>query len=207
MDFKLPEASYVNKFIPKGKFFERSSINTKLKKEFTDKIQRITRKYKLAESTISTSKTDKIEEIQIFEIQLKQKIIPKYALQVIDKIIPYPILYVLVYQENIAYGVSLKEETNKTYYLSERDEDMSFDFNGINLEKVYQNIIKAFITNVDVADKNFDEVVAKDQRIKSLEKEIQTIRSKIKREKQMNRKVELNKILLERKQILESLSQ
>ncbi len=202
MDFKLPEASYVNKFIPKGKFFERSTINTKLKKEFTDKIQRITRKYKLAESTISTSKTDKIEEIQIFEIQLKKKTIPKYALQVIDKIIPYPILYTFVYQDNIAYGVSLKEETNKAYYLSERDQEMSFDFNWINLEKVYQNIIKAFITKVDIADKDFDSIITKDQKIKALEKEIQTIRSKIKREKQMNRKVELNKILLDKKQEL-----
>ena len=68
MELKLPGNAYVNKFIAKSKFYERVSISSKLQNEFTKKIQKITWKYKLAEDTIGISKTDKVTEIQIFEI-------------------------------------------------------------------------------------------------------------------------------------------
>ena len=33
MDFNLPKQAYVNKFIPKNKFFLKASVNSKLKQE------------------------------------------------------------------------------------------------------------------------------------------------------------------------------
>ena len=51
---------------------------------------------------------------------------------------------------------------------------------------------------------NFKDVIALDSKIKTLEKEISILQSKIRKEKQFNRKVELNKILLEKKKDLKS---
>ncbi len=107
--YTLPDKAYINKFIPKNKFFEKAIVNTRLKNEFIAQIQRINWKYKLAESTIGIPKTDEVEEIQIFEIQLRQKILPKNILKLIDKAIPYPILYEFVYDNDIAYGISYKD--------------------------------------------------------------------------------------------------
>jgi len=59
-NFKLPRAAFVNKFIPKNKFYEKAALSAKLQKEFVDKIQKITWKYKLAESTIGINKTQVI---------------------------------------------------------------------------------------------------------------------------------------------------
>jgi hypothetical protein len=115
MDFNLPAQSFVNKFIPKNKIFGKVILNTKIRNEFTDKIQKITWKYKLSEETININKTDNIEEIQIFEIELKEQIIPKNILKIIDKIIPYPILYIFTYKNEFAYGISLKDENAQNY--------------------------------------------------------------------------------------------
>jgi hypothetical protein len=79
---------------------------------------------------------------------------------------------------------------------------VAFDFTGIDLEKVYQKLIKAFITSEVSTLQNFEEVVAVDTKIKNLEKDIGAIGNKIRSEKQFNRKVELNKILLARKKEL-----
>ena len=81
-NFKLPRAAFVNKFIPKNKFYEKAVLSTKLQKEFVDIIQKITWKYKLAESTIGITKTDKVIEIQIFEIELKEQVIPKNIMKI-----------------------------------------------------------------------------------------------------------------------------
>ena len=72
MDFLLPKQAYVHRTIPKNTFFGKTAISTKLKKEFTDQIQKITWKYKIAEDTIGVAGTPQVEEIQIFEIQLKE---------------------------------------------------------------------------------------------------------------------------------------
>jgi hypothetical protein len=52
MEFNLPKEAYVNKFIAKNKFFGKTLVNSKLKNEFSEKIQRITWQCKLAEDTI-----------------------------------------------------------------------------------------------------------------------------------------------------------
>lgn len=202
-NLKLPKTTFVNKFIAKSKFSEKTEIKPKIKKEFTNKIQRITWKYKIAESTINIKKTKRIEEIQVFEIELKEQKIPKNILKLIDKAIPYPILYVFTYKDDFAYGISLIESSDN-YYFSEWNQKIDFNFSAINLEIVYQNIIKSFITPETVrSESNFDEIIEKDKKIKILNKEIEVLESKIKKEKQFNRKDELNRQLLEKREELE----
>jgi len=195
MEFVLPEQAYVHKFIPKTKFFTKTVVNTKLKKEFSDKIQRITWAYKIAEETIGVPPTDIVEEIQIFEIQLKEKTIPKNILKIIDKTIPYPILYVFQYGENIAFGITLKGDAKQHYYFSDWGEEMNFDFSGLDLEKVYQGIVKMFIHNDVGKSEDFATILAVDKKRQNLEREIKVLENKIRTERQFNKKVTLNTLL------------
>jgi hypothetical protein len=206
-NFKLPRASFVNKFVPKNKFYEKAALSSKLQKEFADKIQKITWKYKLAESTVGISKTAKVTEIQIFEIELKEQMIPKNVLRVIDRAIPYQILYRFIYKENVAYAVTLKESGIENYYFSNWNEDKSFDFTGIDLEKVYQKVVKVFITSEAKAKTSFNEIIDTDNKIRAIENEIEIMENKISKEKQFNRKVELNKILIEKKSRLKNIKE
>lgn len=195
--FQLPKSTLVNQFIAKSKFYEKANLSSKLQNEFVNKIQKITWQYKLSEKTIGIDKTDTVEEIQIFELTLKEQIIPKNILKVMDKAIPYQILYVFTYEDHFAYGITLKDKTNfQNYYFSDWDEEIDFDFTGINLEKVYQKLIKAFISGDVKASDDFEVIVDSDNKIKALKVEIEALNKKIKKEKQFNKKVELNKILL-----------
>jgi hypothetical protein len=204
MDLKLPQNALVDKFVAKTKFYEKASLSSKLQNEFINKIQKITWKYKLSENTIGINKTENVTEIQIFEIELKEKVIPKNVLKVIDKAIPYQILYRFVFNDNVSFGITLKgidageQSTVTNYYFSEWDEAIEFDFSGIDLEKVYQKLIKAFIKNELKEQDSFEDLLDADNTIKQLEKEISVLSSKISKEKQFNKKVELNKVVLEK---------
>jgi hypothetical protein len=199
-ELKLPKEAFVNIFIAKTKFYEKANLASKLQKDFVDKIQKITWKYKLAESTIGIAKTEAVTEIQVFEIVLKEQVIPKNVLKVIDKSIPYQILYRFVYDGNIAYGITLKENTSvENYYFCDWNANISFDFSGIDLEKVYQKLVNSFICDGAQKKGSFSEIIDVDNKIKSLEKEIAALESKIGKEKQFNRKVEINKVLLGKK--------
>ncbi len=206
MNFNLPKSAFVNKFVAKTKFYDKVHLSTRLQNEFINKIQKITWKYKLAEETIGISKTENVTEIEIFEIELKEQKIPKNVLKVIDRAIPYQILYVFTYNSETAYGITLKEKNDiQNYYFSEWDEEIQFDFTGIDLEKVYQKLIKSFITNEAKEKETFEEIISTDNKIKQLEKDIFSLKSKIKKEKQFNKKVEFNKKLLLKKKQLKAL--
>jgi len=189
----LPERALVDKFIAKERFYEKDLINSKLRFDFQEFVQKITWKYKLSERTIGVDKTKKIDEIQIFQIELKKKEVPINVVEIINKLIPYPILYVFVNQDSYCYGIRSVDGAN--YYLSAWDKDIDFNFEGLNLEKVYQNIVREFITKIDKEDKDFDKLIETDNRVKNLEAEIEKLKRKVRREKQFNRKVEINRLL------------
>lgn len=93
--FDLPSSTVVNRFLPKDKFYKKTTVSGKLKQQFTDEIDKITWTHKISPDTLNVAKDDKLQEIQIFEIALKGTTISKAVLRHIDNSIPYPIIYVL----------------------------------------------------------------------------------------------------------------
>lgn len=208
-EFNLPEKTVVNQFISKSKIFEKAKVNSKIQQEFTDTIQRITWAYKLAEKTINISGTDGIKEIQIFNIKLKKKAIPKNALKVIDKAIPSAILYTFEFNDNFAYGITTKENAQQRYYFSDWNEELNFDFNGNTIEHIYQKTIKLFIkykTGLEVKNEDFETLVEKEKQLAVLDKEIASLKNKIRAEKQFNKQLALNSVLKKKKEEKEKLT-
>jgi hypothetical protein len=103
--------------------------------------------------------------------------------------------------------VTTSRKKSPRYYFSEWNEPFLFDFTGIDLEKVYQKLVKAFIEVGSESKKDFSELVAGDTSKKQLQTEIAVLDKKIKREKQFNRKVDINKYLLAKKQKLQKIQE
>lgn len=214
----LPQRTLYNKRIPKNKFYEKLDANTKLKEKFVEQIDSITWKYKLSKDTINIEPTGAVEEIQVFEVVLRQKSVSKDILQNIDRAIPYPILYILKFDGqaklSIAYKARNKSDDSKatvdSYCESEwmAYEDISMDLtSGRNLQAIYENIIKTLL-KVDVGENEaVDEAVGRQKAIDKLIQEIARLEAKVKTEKQFNKKVELNIELQKKKKELMDITQ
>lgn len=202
MNLELPKKSEVNKFIPKSKFFTKATVNTKTKQLFTDSIQKIVWRYKLSKETINVSGTDSVEEIQIFEVELKDRNIPKGVLQIIDKAIPYPILYVFTYRDFSSFGMVVRDSDTPKYYFSDWNEPVAFDFNGNDLEQIYQKIIRGFIKSGDNNKNDFKALITLDVKKDRLEKEILALERKLKLEKQFKKQMEINRFIRHKKKEL-----
>lgn len=195
MNLELPKKSEVNKFIPKSKFFTKTTVNTKTKQLFADSVQKIIWRYKLSKETINILGTKEVEEIQIFEIELKNKDIPKSILHIIDKTIPYPILYIFTYKNFSCFGITVSDTDNPKYYFSDWNEKVSFDFNGNNLEQVYHKMVRVFIKSKNKNNTDFKTLVSLDIKREKLEKEVLILEKKLKNEKQFKKQIEINKEL------------
>lgn len=187
--FELPKSCYVNRFIPKKVFYEKVGMSSNVKEEFTNLVDRITWLYKLSEDTIGLTKTEEIEEIQIFQIDVKEKRIPLSVIKTITKGVQYKILFVIKYQNDYCYAIKVED-----IYNSEWNDNIEFNFNTINLRTLYENMVKTIIKE-DNNKKNFSEIIEEKAYKSDLEKRINKLKQKIKLEKQFNRKVELNKEL------------
>lgn len=185
---ELPKECIVDKFIPKKIFYEKVSLSSNLKQEFVDKIDRIYWKYKISEDTLNISKTENVEEIEIFELTLKGKVNCQNIIKVITKNIPYIILFEICYKDEVQYAI----KHNDDIYFTNWNEKINFNFNGIDLNVVYENIIRS-VTNISEQSNNIDEELEKDKKLKEVQKEIERLENKMKAEKQFNKKVELNK--------------
>lgn len=197
---ELPKECIVDKFIPKKIFYEKVSLSSNLKQEFVDKIDKIYWKYKISEDTLNISKTENVEEIEIFELTLKEKVNCQNIIKVITKNIPYIILFEICYKDEVQYAI----KHNDDIYFTNWNEKIDFNFNGIDLNAVYENIIRS-VTNISEQSNNIDEELEKDKKLKEVQKEIERLENKMKAEKQFNKKVELNKKINEIKKLLKRL--
>lgn len=200
MMFNLPKECSVNKFISKKTFYEKVNISKVIQQEFVDKVEKIVWKYKISEENINVSKTENVEEIEIFELVLKEKYEGKNIIKVITKEISYPILFFIKFNEEFQYAIKYKDNI----YFSEWNNNIKFNFVDFNLEKVYENIVKA-ITNIEDNIENIQGELDKQQELIKIQNEINKLENQIKKEQQFNRKVELNKRILELKEKKEKL--
>lgn len=189
---KLPKECYVNKFIPKKVFYEKVGVSSGVKDEFVNLVDRITWLYKLSPDTIGIPKTANIEEIQIFQIDVKEKRIPLSVIKTITKGVQYKILFLIKYNADYCYSTRVDDNV----YSSEWNEELLFEFNAINLEIVFENIVKSIIKE-ETNTKTFDKIIEDRNYKNDLEKKINQLKQKIKSEKQFNRKIELNRELNE----------
>lgn len=198
---ELPKECVVNKFIPKKIFYKKVNLSSSLKQEFAEKVEKTYWKYKISEETLNISKTENIEEIEIFELTLKQKVNCRNIIKAITKNIPYPILFEICYNNEVQYAIKYNEDV----IFSNWNENIEFVFNGINLSVVYENIIRS-VANILDQNSNIENELHKRKRIRKIQTEIGKLKGKIKEEKQFNKKVELNKKILELKKQKEELS-
>jgi len=197
--FNLPISTNVNRFIPKNAF--DAFTNAKQKKKFTDIIDKITWLNKLSKETINLTGKE-VQELQIFEIKLKEECYPKDLLDIIDKSIPYQIIFVLSYQDAILISTSKKH--NHPLNQDNAVVDWSFSTQWlISNENCYQLNLKISIdfvyadfcsqlSNYTQEQKDITKIIDYDKNIKGLKKQIAELKKAIRAEKQFKKKVELN---------------
>lgn len=194
----LPLNCKVDKFIPKKTFYEKVNISNTIREEFVDKLNKIYWRYKLSEDTINISKTNDVEEIEIFEIELKEKYNSKNVIKVITKNIPYPILFYIKYGEEFQYAIKYEDDI----FFSEWNEEIEFKLQGYSLNDIYDNITKSVLKERD-NESNLEEIVKRNSIIEQYQKQIASLERQLKSEVQFNRKVEINQRLQKLKKDLE----
>lgn len=198
----LPQTTEFNKRVPKQKFYEHLAVNAKIKSLFAAQIKTIYWRNKIAASTLNITAGSTLPELEVFEVKLNTPDISEAVLRQIDLAIPYYILFLLEYDGKYKAAISFKEVTenknikvNNYYYTSWFDEqDLPIKMEGLNIDTVYENFVRQIAGQSleKHENTNLKQSIAKADEKAKLQKQIALLENKIRKEKQFNKKIELN---------------
>lgn len=213
---ELPKSTEVNRRIPKQKFYENLTISPTLKRVFVEQIKVIWWRNKIAAATTNLAAGETVTELEVFEVCLSAPHLDEAVLRQIDKEIPYHILFLLEhegrYQAWTAYKEAAASGINAfkvgTYYHTDWLEEsaLPLKLDGLNIEQVYENFVRQIAgETLSGGGETLKESVERDKRRQELQKQIAILQVKVRREKQLNKQVQLNAELKRLKKELEEL--
>ena len=214
----LPKATEFNRRIPKAKFYENINITTSLKRLFVDQIKNIYWRNKIASTTTNLIDGKYVTEIEVFEINLDSSQVDIGLLKFIDSVIPYHILYILEYIGKYQVWIGYKEATDIEKKISKVDRyyhtnwleetELIVKLEGLNLDDVYENLVRQIAGDKlqsDGSSESLKQSVQRDKEIETLQKQISILQNKIRKEKQLNKQIEINTELKKLRSALENI--
>ena len=204
MVYRFPDSARFGKVVPKTRICEKAKSPTKFKRLFAEQVDKIIWSYKLSPETINIPASDSVKEIQVFTMELKTENPDDALLAAIDKAVPSPIIFILGYEDKIRYAAAYKRPS-----LADANKWVVSDYCGtewidvanspqvdlpiaLNMGALYEALLRSVIQLPGNPEEGVEELIARVGRLNALRREVETLKRKLLRTKQFNRKVEIN---------------
>lgn len=160
---------------------------------------------------------DTVTEVEVFEVRLAAPQLDVSVLRQIDKEIPYHIVFLLEYDGKYQAWTAYKETAASgnnafkvgTYYHTEwlPESELPLKIDGLSVDKVYENFVRQIAGDALQGEsaESLKESVERDARRQELQKQITALQAKVRKEKQLNKQVQLNADLKRMRKELEEL--
>jgi hypothetical protein len=195
--FSYPKQAQFGRVLPKNKIYQHASPSPAVKALFVQQVEQIVWQYKLAPETVNLPAKPSVPEIQIFDISLKSPELNHEVLRCIDKAIPFPIIFQLHHDHRI--------QPIATYKRPNDADSSKWVIDGY----FSKGWLPEESTREPLPQRELEPLKEHVERIgqwQSKQNEYQKHQSRLNKEKQFNRKVELNAQLRRLKTELEQLA-
>jgi hypothetical protein len=204
--------------LPKNKIYEQSGANTRLKDLFVEQVEQIVWQHKLAPETINLPAKPGVPELQIFSIQLKTPDLNLDVLRCIDGAVQFPIIFEMSFdgrtQVIAAYKRSNELDARRwvlsdyfaTAWLPSDIERAAMPL-ALDLGSLYGQVLHRLIPTPARSQESLADLVARVELAAAKRREVEKTKAKLAKEKQFNRKVEINALLRQLKIELRGLTQ
>lgn len=187
--YGLPHTTEIRKQLPKKAIYAKFELKPAQRDGFDADVSRIDIVAVVSPTTVPAiaSGVD-IKEFYVLEVQLKKKDYDEKNIAMLSKLIPQNILFSLQYEDEAQLAVYhtklIKSDWKSTA-------DIEIRLSGLNLDTVWENIIKD-IGEIHVREgKTLTEQILEDERLRVLKRQIEELERKCRTEKQPRRRLEL----------------
>jgi uncharacterized protein DUF4391 len=201
--FAYPKQAEFNRIVPKTKIYAHAKVSKRVKNLFAAQVAEIRWRYKLSPETINLPARDRVTEIQVFEITLRTPKLDPTVLEAIDRAIPFPLLFELRYGDEVRFAVSYKRpsEADSSKWVIEGTFESELQLIevdrsplpvALDLASLYEQLVRRHIALPSRKGETLADQIIRYQSIEAKKHERKKVEARLNREKQFNRKVELN---------------
>ncbi len=213
-----PKQATFGRNLPKNKIYEYSGANARLKDLFVEQVEQIVWQYKLAPETVNLPAKSGVPEVQIFAIQLKMPELNLEVLRCIDGAVQFPIVFELDFDGRTKVVAAYKRPNESDasrwvlsdYFATEwlpSDSSRTAMPLALDLGSLYEQVLRRLLPLPARQRENITDLVTRVEQVAAKRREVEKAVSKLAKEKQFNRKVEINAELRKLKKELEELNQ
>lgn len=184
----LPKATEMSKQLPKKAIYAKFQMNTAAKEKIDTDISRITIVGEIEPNKVNIPAGDEVKNFFVLLVSLKRKEFDEKTIATLSKLIPQNILFILEYgnESKLAiYHSKLMQTDWKPI------EEQRIELQGLNLDKVWENIIKSLECGVWNEELSLDENIALHEQQEKLQRQIIKLEKQARAEKQPKKKFEL----------------
>jgi hypothetical protein len=219
--FAYPKQAEFGRILPKNKIYEHSGANTRLKDLFVEQVEQIVWRFKLAPETTNLPAKPGVPEIQVFAIQLKTSELHHDVLRCIDGAVQFPIIFELTQGQGVdaktqvvaAYKrPSEADAANRVFseyfesaWLPAKTERAPLPL-ALDLGGLYEQMLHRLVPITGRAHENLRDLIGRTEKVMIKRREVAKTQARLAKEKQFNRRVEINSMLRQLKAELEQLS-
>jgi len=212
-----PERARVGRVVPKNRITVSGAPGRRVRDQLTTQVARITWQYKLAQETLNLKGSKAVPEIQIFRVALKQAGVsddlPVEVLKCIDRAIGFPLIFELTCsrkegapRDAIRVAATYKRPSEADASKWVIDDYFATDWLpadtpraplpvALDLPRLYEQLLRELLPIQARPGESMAALMERHGRITAKRRECRRLETRIRREKQFNRKVELNRQL------------
>jgi hypothetical protein len=185
----LPKTTEMSKQLPKKAIYTKFQMNTAAKAKIDADISRITIVNEIAPNKVNIPAGEDVKSFFVLLVSLKKKEYDKKTIATLSKLIPQNILFVLEYENEsrlaIYHTKVMQTEWKPT-------ENQRIELQGLNLDTVWENIVKSLECGVWNEELSLDENLALHEQQEKLQKQITKLEKQARTERQPKKKFELH---------------
>ncbi|WP_051680340.1 DUF4391 domain-containing protein [Vibrio rhizosphaerae] len=199
--------------VAKEAIYQQVKPTNAVKQIFVEQVESIVWRYKLSAETLNVAESEDVAEIQVFDIQLKQgsESLDIAVLEALDKAIPSTVFFRVFRSESrsmiqcaMAYKRANKRDDSvmviDEYFFSEwiplPKQDEAFQSQKlplvVNMSGLHRELLRSLLPVPPREGEKLETQLERIRGIKVLQTQLAQAKIKLQREKQFNRKVEIN---------------
>lgn len=203
--------------LPKNKIYEHSKANTRLKDLFVKEVEQIVWQYKLAPETINLPARPGVPEIQVFSLALRTPELNRDVLRAIDGAVQFPIVFELGFEGHMQVVACYKRPSEADASRWVLSSYFATDWMpaaatrtamplALDMAHLYAALLQRLLPMSARPQEALSDWIARVELAASKRREVEKTQARLAKEKQFNRKVEINALLRQLKNELQGLT-
>ena len=194
----LPKSTELSQQLPKTRIFAKFDLRSSQKDRFDEDISRMAIVNVISQRTIpALPPGEKVESIYVLEVLLKKQDYDPRNIQLLSKLIPQNILFLLRYEDKVQLAIF-----HTKLLTGDWGPEPEVILSGLDLDATWEGIVK-MVGTIEVEEGNtLEEQIHYDEARAKLLKRIEDLEAKSRNEKQTRRRLELFEELQELKETI-----